>query len=89
MQLGTIVKLSDGRIGTVVYNGFDGIGIKWRRHDPDLRDFEGTSGGLRDDTVTDDWPWYPDAILRDPWDGCERAGWLREQCVGEKYQIIR
>ena len=29
MKAGTIVKLSDGRIGTVVYNSLDGVGIKW------------------------------------------------------------
>ena len=89
MKLGTIVELPDGRIGTAVYKGTDGVGIKWGRHDPDPKDFEGTSGNLFRSYVPDDWPWYPDAILREPWDGCEEYGWTREQCVGEEYKIIR
>jgi hypothetical protein len=32
MKLGTRIKLSDGRIGTVVFNGLIGVGIKWGEH---------------------------------------------------------
>lgn len=29
LRFGTIVKLPDGRLGTVVYKGYDGYGIAW------------------------------------------------------------
>ena len=29
MKPGTYVRLPDGRMGTVVYNGLDGVGIRW------------------------------------------------------------
>lgn len=28
MKAGTLIKLADGRMGRVVYNGLDGVGIK-------------------------------------------------------------
>lgn len=81
-KLGTIVHLPDGRIGTTVYNGLDGVGIKWGRHWPDPRDFEGTSGGLLNDKPRlHPWPWYPDAMLRNPYPGAD------VECVGEDFEI--
>ena len=32
MKVGTIIELLDGKRGTVVYNGLDGVGIKWGEH---------------------------------------------------------
>lgn len=66
---GTLVRVPDGRIGTVVYHGLDGIGVKWGIHHPAPADFDGTFG----DTVppsrdVTDWPWRPDAMLRDPYE---------------------
>jgi hypothetical protein len=73
--------MPDGRVGTVVYNGLDGVGIKWGRHKVDEDTFSGTFGNVFEPSVdVRDWPWHPDAILRDPWPGCERYGWLPEQC---------
>ena len=90
-KLGTQIRLPDGREGTVVYNGLDGVGVKWGLHDPSPDEFEGTSGGVVPDAVPvpDDFPWWSDAILRDPWSGCERCGWEVEQCVGEEYEVLR
>jgi len=83
MKLGTQVRLPDGRIGTCVYNGLDGAGILWGLHDPNPADFEGTSGGIQDDTVPENWPWRPEAMLRDPWPGAAVP------CVGSKFTILR
>jgi hypothetical protein len=83
---GTIVRVPDGRIGTVVYNGLDGVGIKWGVHHPDPSDFDGTYGGVvspsRDMT---DFPWEPDAMLRDPYSNPE---WQTPglEYVGEDYR---
>jgi len=32
MKPGTIVRVADGREGTVVYHFLDGYGVKWGRH---------------------------------------------------------
>lgn len=88
MRLGTQVEMADGRVGTCVYNGLDGEGIKWGLHDPDPADFEGTTGGLyrlgiAEEIKPNDWPWRPDAMLRDPYPG----SWL--PCVGSDYVLLR
>ena len=83
MKLGTKVKLSDGRIGTVVYNSLDGVGIKWGEHNPDPKDFEGTHGGLfESETVPEDFKWYPDAMLRNPYPSATLP------CVGTEYEVL-
>ena len=66
MKLGQLVRLPDGRVGTAVFNGLTGVGIKWGRHKPDPADFEGSAGDCFGKTRPKDWPWYPDAMLRDP-----------------------
>jgi hypothetical protein len=68
MRLGTHVRLADGREGTVVYNGLDGVGIKWGLHDPDPADFEGTCGDCFEPSAgspatKSGWPWQPDEML--------------------------
>ena len=88
MKLGTIVRLPDGREGTVVYRSLIGEGIKWGRHNPDPEDFEGTDGNTVSDGAPDDWEWNPDALLREPWKGCERTGFTAEQCVGADYEAV-
>ena len=89
MKLGTQVKLPDGREGTVVYNSLIGVGIKWGLHNPDPEDFKGTTGNTIDETVPDDWPWEPDALLREPWSSCRECGFAPEDCVGQEYEILR
>jgi hypothetical protein len=88
MKLGTVVRLPDGRVGTCVYNSLIGVGIKWGIHNPDPKDFEGTSGDLFSSNKPDDWPWKPDALLRDPWPTCEDYGFTPAECVGGKYTVI-
>lgn len=89
MKLGTQILLGDGRVGTVVYNSLVGVGIKWGLHNPNPADFEGTTGNLIDEEPPENWQWEPDALLRDPWPSCKRAGFTPEQCVGSEYTVIR
>ncbi len=89
MQLGTQVLFTDGREGTVVFNGLIGVGIMWGLHDPDPADFEGTTGGLVREEPIPDFPWEPEALLRAPWPSCEKYGFTVEQCVGRDYDITR
>ncbi len=94
MKLGTQIRLPDGREGTVVYNSLIGVGIKWGLHSPNPKDFEGTNGDttamIGGHAVEEpvDFQWHPDALLRDPWDGCERDGFDREDCVGDDFEIM-
>jgi len=86
MKLGTLIRLKDGREGTVVYNSLIGVGIKWGIHYPDPADFEGTTGNTVNEEPREDWPWEPDALLRDPTiKSLERYGM---ELVGEEFEII-
>jgi len=67
MKLGTQMRLSDGREGTVIYNSLIGVGIIWGLHDPNPADFEDTDGNTVSNGSPPDWPWEPEALLRDPW----------------------
>jgi len=89
MKLGTQIRFADGRLGTMVYNSLIGVGIKWGLHNPNPSDFEGTDGNTVSNGSPDNWEWEPDALLRDPWDGSERYGFTKEQCVGNDYEIIK
>lgn len=73
MKAGVIVKLPDERVGTVVYNGLDGVGIKWGRHDVTLEMILESSKGRNEqfDAAPLDYPWLPDAMLRNPYVGCD------------------
>ena len=89
MKLGTQIKFKDGRVGTIIYNSLIGEGIKWGLHNPDPTDFEGSDGNTVSSGSPPGWQWEPEALLRDPWDGCEHYGFTKEQCVGNDYEIIR
>lgn len=90
MKLGTQIKFENGDMATVVYNSLIGIGIMWGLHNPDPADFEGTNGNMVGNCqAPEDFRWEPEAILRDPWDGCENHGFTAEQCVGDDYEITR
>ena len=89
MKLGTQMRLSDGREGTVIYNSLIGVGIIWGLHDPNPADFEDTDGNTVSNGSPPDWLWEPEALLRDPWVGCEDCGFMPYQCVGNDFEIIR
>jgi hypothetical protein len=79
MKAGTIVRLADGREGTVVYNGLDGVGIKFGRHAITLTDVEGN--GLFGQAPTD-YPYYPNAMLRETYPSADLP------CVGTNFEVI-
>lgn len=77
-KIGTIIELPDGRRGTTVYNGLDGIGIKWGEWNIPENEIKGNGGCP--------WPnykWFPDAMLREPYPNADLP------CVGEKFEIIK
>ncbi len=81
MKAGTIIRLPDGRYGTVVYNGLDGVGIKWGRYKVTMDDLFG-SGGMLNETPPTGYKWKAEAMLRVPYKGAEKP------CVGEDYEIV-
>jgi len=89
MKLGTQISFRDGRVGTVVYNSLIGVGIKWGLHNPLAEDFVGTDGNTVSSDMPDGWTWEPEALLRAPWEGCEKHGFSAEQCVGIDYEVTR
>ncbi len=88
LWINDVIKLPDGRVGTVVYHGLDGEGIKFGIHNVPLEDLEGTSGGLfRDDLPLNhpSWQWRAEAMLRD-----QKLQHLFDiECVGEEFEMVR
>lgn len=76
MKLNTIVKLPDGRIGTICYRHLDGEGGVWGEHQ-----FEMPEGGFGDELPE------PEFMLRDK-SLQGRVGGEYSECVGEDYEII-
>ena len=75
MTLNTLIKLPDGRIGTICYNCLDGAGGVWGEHV-----FEMPEGGFGDLPE-------PEFMLRNKeLEG--RVGCEKSECVGEEYQIL-
>ena len=79
MRAGTHIRFPDGRTGTVVYNGLDGVGIKWGIHIVTLDDVA-CSGAFGPPPAG--YRWFPDAMLRQPYPGANLP------CVNEEYTII-
>ena len=87
MKAGTIVRLPDGRVGTAVYNGLDGVGIKWGRHSLSEEDLQQIFRGdgntmIGRDKAPEAFQWWPDAMLREPNSSDDLP------CVGEDYEIV-
>ena len=89
MKPGTVVRLPDGREGTVVYRGLDGYGIRWGRirlTDEELDAiYQGTGNVFRkeiDPALLD--RIRPQAMLREP--RLERL--IGIPCVGEEYEVV-
>lgn len=83
MKAGTIIELPDGRIGTVVYNSIDGVGIKWGNHNITIDDIQGNGNLVGDNSPTDDYNLFPDAMLRNPYPSADI------ECVGKEFKIIK
>lgn len=73
MKPGTIVKLPDGREGTVVYHHLDGYGIRWGRLDVDVDALNRFQAGDE---------FAPEAMLRNHYPSATL------ECVGEEYEIV-
>jgi hypothetical protein len=81
MKAGTHVRLKDGREGRVVYNGLDGVGIKFGSGPVDIETIMRGDSGLFHNSPDDAElrKWEPEAMLREPY---PRAGM---ECVGKRY----
>lgn len=91
MKLGTLVKLPDGRVGTVCFNSLTGYGIRWGQVEFTEEEVEaimggngGLLGGTIDATLLD--RIAPEAMLREKSESLERS--LGLPCVGEEYEVI-
>ena len=86
MKPGQHIKLADGRIGTVVYNSLDGVGIKWGKLELSSEEIEiilGGNGGLFAQELTDKQKELaPDAMLRDSYPSADVP------CVGKDYELL-
>ena len=78
---GTLIRLADGREGTVVYHGPDGYGIKWGHMAVEVAGSGCEVLGVREE-VPEGYDCFPDAMLRDPYHLCEL------ECVGTDYEIV-
>ena len=76
MKLNTVIKLPDGRIGTICYRNLDGEGGVWGEHK-----FEMPEGGFGDELPE------PNFMLRKP-ELQGRVGAYHSICVGEDYEIV-
>ena len=85
MKAGTIVRLPDGREGTVVYHGLDGYGIRWGRIDVDMETVMAGNGGLHRGAESDaERAMIPEAMLRAPYAGCDKS----MEYVGGEYEAV-
>jgi hypothetical protein len=82
MRPGTFIRLPDGREGTVVYHSLDGYGIQWGRVAVDVEAILTGNGNLFEGGAPQDWPWAPEAMLRNPYPSADLP------CVGTDYRII-
>ena len=84
MKAGTIIRLPDGREGTVVYHGLGGYGIQWGRIRVTVEDIEEAMQGANTlfGNAPDDFPYHAEAMLREPYSGADI------ECVGERYKIV-
>lgn len=86
MKAGTIIQLPDGRIGTLVYNGLDGRGIKWGRHTVTEQDLIDAAQGANPlfGKAPAGFDWFPDAMLRNAYAGCS----LEMEYVGDEFEVV-
>lgn len=76
MKLNTIVKLPDGRIGTICYHNLDGSGGVWGQH----------TFKMPAESFSDELP-EPEFMLREKaLQG--RVGCENSECVGEDFEYI-
>jgi len=89
MKPGTLIKLEDGRLATVVYHGPDGYGVRFGEISLTKEDIELILRGpsclpIHRDEIPPAWL-LPEAMLRDP--SLEYVPGL--PCVGERFTIMK
>ena len=67
-----------------MFHGLTGYGIQWGRVKVDADAIRTGDGNTFKSDMPDDWPWEPDAMLREP----EVEHLLGMPCVGEEYEIV-
>ena len=77
MKLNTLIKIPDGRIGTICYNHLDGEGGVWGRHT-----FVMPENGFGDELPE------PEFMLRNKELQNRVGAYERSECVGEEYEVI-
>ena len=82
MKPGTIIRLPDGREGTVTYHGLIGYGIRWGRIKVDVEACLQGNGNTISGGAPSGYEFMPEAMLRDPYPQADL------ECVGDKYEII-
>jgi hypothetical protein len=84
MRAGTLIRLADGREGRVVYNGLDGVGIRWGSGPVDVETIMRGDSSLFDNSPNDEelQRWAPQAMLRDPYPSADL------ECVGRDFEVI-
>ena len=80
MKPGTIIKLPDGKIGTIVYHSLDGYGIQWGRVRIERDEILKANPLFGHPPLL--YKWYPEAMLRDDYPGASI------ECVGNDYEIL-
>jgi len=84
MKPGTIIKLPDGRIGTIVYHSLTGYGFIWGQHTVPTEKLLESCPLFDGENDPDVEKYQPQAMLREPV-MTERLG---IECVGEDYEIV-
>lgn len=82
MKPGTIIRLPDGREGTVVYHGLIGYGIAWGRVSVDVDATNATCPLFASNDEPPPGVVEPEALLREPWATAPM------ECVGEEYEVV-
>lgn len=82
MKAGTLIRLADGTFGRVVYNGLDGVGIKYGSAPVDVETIMRGDSGLFADSPNDAelQQWAPEAMLREPYSTASLP------CIGKRYR---
>lgn len=85
MKPGTVVRLADGRIATVVYNSLMGYGVRMGRikltHEMLDAIYSGDGNTVVDGNPSGMAEIEPEALLRDGWPAAPMP------CVGESYEV--
>lgn len=84
-KAGAFIRLPDGREGTVVYHGLDGVGIMFGRIEVDIEALHNANPVTGERPA--DWPYDPEAMLREKSEWSAKL-WPGIECVGTEYEVL-